>query len=143
MKNLSLRNKLIILLAIPVIGLLVLAYVGATTSTSTAGNFEDVVTVSLPIVKTLEEIKVAGSQLLASANEIVLNDLLDVTDDDAPLVDVEFGQYETAREELAAALDAYQQTKIENEVIDVEIAGNVEAQVQSLLGPQKQCECGV
>jgi signal transduction histidine kinase len=72
-KQLSLRNKLILGFALPIALLVLVAYIGFITSNGIRSAFISASEVSLPIVTALEEMKFAGSRLISSTNEFILD----------------------------------------------------------------------
>src|SRR5690349_20923815 len=96
MNNWRLRTKLLIALVVPLVLLVVVAAAGTLVRTRVASAFEEVAGVNLPLVTALEEVKFAGSRIISSTNEWVLNEVLGVEEDN-PTESSELGQIEAAQ----------------------------------------------
>jgi CHASE3 domain sensor protein len=78
LSQIKFRDKLGWGFAIPILFLIVVAVIGIVTTQTTREAFQTVTQVNLPLVTALEEMKFAGSRLISSTNEYVLDSNLEV-----------------------------------------------------------------
>lgn len=111
MKNWSLRTKFIIGFAIPVVMLIATIGLSAFTGMTADNLFYEINDFSVPVITALEEMKFAGSRLISSANELVLDEVLNSEigeDAEADEESNESEQITQAIEGLEFALENYQ-----------------------------------
>jgi signal transduction histidine kinase len=139
----TLRTKLIIGFALPILLLGVLAFNSDRTSDTVRAAFFEVSENSLPLVTALEEMKFAGSRLISSTNEFVLDQTLGAEAEEAgegELAEIEEtialynSSMETYRTLATAGGDTSQVKLLEDggaellrlsaEIVDLEMAGN-------------------
>ena len=73
MKNLSLRAKLVIGFAIPVVFLIIAVYTGITTSSSLRSTFDEVFERKLPLIRVIGELESAAFQLISASSQLALD----------------------------------------------------------------------
>ncbi|MFN8372365.1 MAG: hypothetical protein U0694_05750 [Anaerolineae bacterium] len=76
LKNLNLRAKLALGFAVPLILLILNSLLASYTSNQLEADLLDVNNFSVPIIQLLEEVKFAGSRVISSANELILDHIL-------------------------------------------------------------------
>lgn len=99
----SLRAKLLFVFAVPTVTLIIVVYISVTQANSLASEFVEVSDVSLPIVTAIEEIKLEGSRLISSSNELILDSLIGDNEEEEEegsneLIEIEnaIGEYQDA-----------------------------------------------
>jgi signal transduction histidine kinase len=103
--HLSLRNRLILGFGLPIALFIVVIMIGLITSRSIQAEFQTVSDVDLPVVATLEELKFAGSRLISSTNEFVLDENLGIEGEEAEAEEGEGEDTEASElEEIAEAI---------------------------------------
>lgn len=138
MPQLQLRTRLLLLFTLPIIGLLLLAYVNISASNTLFDDFVEVSEVSLPIVTSVEEMKFASSRLISSANELILDGIIGEEDeDDEEGEEGELAEVEEAIADYNASFSIYSglvETDEHHGEVDQQLVSEVEAAGQELLG---------
>ncbi len=134
MNNLNLRTKIIVLLAIPIIGLIIMATVIIAESNGLSSNFDELANESLPIVTALEEIKVSGARLISSTNEFILEQQLSLEGGDEEAgAEGESEQIAQAIEDYTNALALYRTLEDPAFLASTQFYANIETYGQDLI----------
>lgn len=124
MKSISLRNKLVALSAAAVIGIVLTSFVGVRTIQTLISSFTQITDADIPIIETLDTLKIVGARLISSANETILDESLNIEEteegDEVQEIIAEYGEAIASYRALART----QPTNADVNLDDIETAGS-------------------
>ncbi len=109
MTSWSLQQKLTAAFALPIFMLVLIAVIGTNTGAAVGARYNELAGIELPRITALEEMKLAGSRLISSTNEFVLDVALGLEN-----LDTDEGEDDSERqdggerEEVAEAIEQYE-----------------------------------
>lgn len=103
MRNTSLKTKLIVLFAIPLVALVLIIYLSVSLTLSITSNFVSVADSSLPTIASVENLKFSASRLISSSNELIVENFIEAEEDE----EEEEGGEEVEIDQIYEAIEAY------------------------------------